>query len=145
MTTNVTVSLPDRPNVTASVVGPAGPPGPPGPAGANAPVVENVNTVAASGSAQTIPDVTAATINQITLTAACALTFPAAGAGKSFVLALKQDATGSRTVAWPGSATLLWPGGTAPTLTTAVGKTDLFSFICTDGVHWLGITAGQNL
>lgn len=107
-------------------------------------VIENVNTVAVSGAAQTIPDVTVATINQITLTAACTLTFPAAAAGKSFVLALKQDGTGSRSVTWPTSATLLWPAATAPTLTTAVAKTDLFSFVCADGVHWLGLVGAQN-
>ena len=68
---------------------------------------------------------------------------PAPAAGKSFVLALKQDGTGSRTVTWP--AAVLWPAAAAPTLTTAVGKTDLFSFLCTDGAHWVGVTAAQNL
>ena len=139
---------PQGPTGNTGPTGPAGPQGntgSQGPQGAAAPAVESVNTVAASGAALTIPDVTVATVNQVTLTAACTLTFPAAAAGKSFVLALKQDATGSRTVAWPSSTTLLWPGGTAPTLTTAVAKTDLFSFVCADGVHWLGVTAGLNL
>jgi hypothetical protein len=136
---------PQGPPGTAGSTGTTGATGPQGPAGTSAPVVENVNTVAASGAAQTIPDVTTATINQVTLTAACTLTFPAAAAGKSFVVALKQDATGSRTVTWPTSSTLLWPAGAAPTLTTATGKTDLFSFVCTDGTHWLGIAAALNL
>ena len=107
-------------------------------------VVENVNTVSASGSAQTIPDITTATMNQITLTANCTLTFPTAVAGKSFVVALTQDGSGSRTVTWPSSSTLRWPGGSTPTLTTTNGKTDLFSFICADGSHWLGVNAGQS-
>ena len=47
-----------------------------------APIVENVNTVATSGAAQTIPDVTTDTLNFITLTANCTLTFPTAAAGK---------------------------------------------------------------
>ena len=136
---------PQGPAGTTGATGPQGPTGATGPAGAAAPAVESVNTVAASGAAQTIPDVTAATINHVTLTAACTLTFPTAAAGKSFVLALKQDGTGSRTVTWPTSATLLWPAGTAPTLTTAVGKADLFSFVCADGAHWYGVVAGQNL
>lgn len=104
---------------------------------------ETVNAVAASGAAQTLPDVDSATIHRIVLSANCTLTFPTAAAGKSFTLALVQDATGGRTVTWP--AGLSWPGGTAPTLTTAAGKTDLLTFLCVDGTNWLGFTAGQNL
>src|SRR5436190_3270854 len=109
---------------------------------AGLPIQENVNTVAASGSAQTLPDVTVATIHRVTLTANCTFTFPTAAAGKSFTLVLVQDATGSRTATWPGS--VLWPGGTAPTLTTTASKRDVVSFLCADGTNWLGFTAGQN-
>ena len=105
-------------------------------------VQENVNTVGTSGSAQTIPDVTSDTINYITLTANCTFTFPTAAAGKSFLLGLLQDATGSRTVTWPG--TVKWSGGTAPTLTTTASKLDVFSFVCLDGTNWVGVTAGLN-
>lgn len=108
----------------------------------NLPMVETVRTVAASGAAQTIPDpATGVTMTIITLTAApCALTFPTAGAGKSFVLALAQDVNGARTVTWP--ATLLkWSGG-IPVLTATPYKTDLFSFICLDGINWFGVTGG---
>lgn len=104
--------------------------------------IENVNTVAASGAAQTLPNVGVATIHRITLTANCTLTFPAAAAGKSFTVVLVQDATGSRTVTWPG--TVLWPSGTAPTLTTTAAKRDVISFMCADGANWLGFVAGQN-
>lgn len=103
-------------------------------------LVENVNTVAASGATQTVPAVATATISDITLTANCTLTFPAAAAGKSFTLVLRQDATGSRTVTWPG--TVQWPGGTTPTLTTTASKADVFTFLCTDGTNWLGFTGG---
>ncbi|HWB39074.1 MAG TPA: hypothetical protein VG604_02415, partial [Candidatus Saccharimonadales bacterium] len=102
---------------------------------------ENVNTVANSGSSQTLPDVTADTIHYITLTANCTLTFPTAAAGKSFTVVLLQDATGSRTVTWPG--TVKWAGGSAPVLTTTANKTDVFSFMCVDGTNWLGFIAGQ--
>lgn len=105
-------------------------------------LVENVNTVAASGAALTLPDVTVDTMHLVTLTANCVLTFPGPGAGRSFLLALKQDATGTRTVTWPG--TVKWPGGTAPTLTTTAGKTDLLSFTSVDGASWLGILAAAN-
>lgn len=103
---------------------------------------EQVNTVTASGATQTLPDVTTATIDHITLTANCTLTFMGAAAGKSFLLVLKQDATGGRTVTWPG--TVLWAAGTAPTLTVTAGKSDMFSFVCVDGTNWVGVTASQN-
>ena len=67
------------------------------------------------------------------------LKFPATSG--NFVLLLKQDGTGSRTVAsdgWlafdsagnaaNGSATVKFPGGTNPTLTTAANHVDIISF-----------------
>lgn len=105
--------------------------------------IENVNTVTASGSALTLVDVDVATMHRVTLTANCALTFPAAGAGKSFSLELVQDGTGSRTVTWP--AAVLWPGGTDPTLSTAAGSVDDFAFVCFDGSNWSGFFAGAGL
>jgi hypothetical protein len=108
---------------------------------AAAPVAESVNVVAASGSTETLPDVTTATVHRVTLTANCTFTFPAAAAGKSFTVVLVQDGTGSRTATWPG--TVKWSnGGTPPTLTTAAGKEDTFSFLCTDGTNWTGFVAG---
>lgn len=47
--------------------------------------------------------------------------------GQVIVIAVKQDATGTRTITWP--ATVAWPGGTAPTLTTTASKTDVFAFV----------------
>lgn len=122
--------------------GPAGGDGPAGPAGPAANPVENVSDVAASGAAQTIPAVTVATLSRITLTANCTFTFPSVAAGKSFLLALKQDATGSRTATWP--STVRWAAGSAPNLTAGATKRDLFSFICIDGSTWLGMVVGQN-
>lgn len=111
---------------------------------ASAPLVEVVNVVAAAGSAQTIPNPDTYGENLLTLdSATCALTFPTASAGKSFILALVQDGTGSRLATWP---TVKWAGGgVAPTLTTTASKTDLFSFICIDGANWIGLIAGQNI
>lgn len=105
---------------------------------------EGVNTVAASGATNTLPDVTVATIHNITLTANCTLTFPTAGAGKSFMVSLKQDATGGRTVTWP-STVVKWPGGTAPTLTTTANAIDVVSFLCVDGTNWYGFIAGKDI
>lgn len=102
---------------------------------------DTVNTVATSGTAQTIPAPTTAAVTKITLTSAtCTLTFPAVALGRSFTLLLTQDATGGRLVTWP---TVAWPGGTAPTLTTTAAKTDAFTFLSADGSTWIGFIAGK--
>jgi hypothetical protein len=105
---------------------------------------EVVNTVTAAGASQTIPAPMTASINYLTLTAAsCALTFPAAAAGRSFSLVLKQDATGSRAVTWPS---IKWASGDVePTLTATAGKEDWFTFACVDGANWDGFVVGQNV
>jgi len=80
------------------------------------------------------------TVQIITLTGTATITMPTAVAGKSFILFLRQDATGSRAVTW---STVYWPGGTAPTITTTASKQDIFSFF-SDGTKWYGTTVGQN-
>lgn len=101
---------------------------------------QNVNTVASSGTAQTLADPATATMNHITLTAACSLSFPSLTAGAEIWLELTQDATGGRTVTWP--AGVAWPGGTAPTLSTAASVSDVFRFVCIDGQTWDASTVG---
>ena len=76
----------------------------------------------------------------LTLTGNATITMPTATAGKSFILLLKQDGTGSRTVTW---STVKWPAGTAPTITSTASKQDIFSFFA-DGTNWYGTTVGQN-
>jgi hypothetical protein len=80
------------------------------------------------------------TVQIITLTGNATITMPTAVSGKSFILFLKQDATGSRTVTW---TTVKWPSGTAPTITSTASKQDIFSFF-SDGTSWFGTTVGQN-
>jgi hypothetical protein len=80
------------------------------------------------------------TVQIITLTGTCTITMPTATSGKSFILLLKQDATGSRTVTW---TTVKWPSGTAPTITSTASKQDIYSFFA-DGTNWYGTTVGQN-
>ena len=81
------------------------------------------------------------TLQILTLTGNCTFTFPTATAGQSFMMFLKQDATGSRTVTWP--AAVKWPSSTAPTITATASKGDKFVFTA-DGTNWLGSVAGQN-
>lgn len=101
-----------------------------------------VNTVAASSTAQTIPDPAVTKINIITLTGNCAFTFPAPAAGLSFILVLNQDATGSRTCTWPAS--VRWAGGSAPTLTTTANKRDVIRFFAIDGTNWMDASIVKN-
>ena len=80
------------------------------------------------------------TVQILTLTGNCTLTMPTAGAGKSFIILLRQDATGSRSITW---STVNWAGGTAPTITSTASKQDIFSFF-SDGTSWYGSVIGQN-
>jgi hypothetical protein len=60
--------------------------------------------------------------------------------GQMFMVILKPDATGSRTVTW--WAGVRWPGGTPPTLTAAAGKEDVFSFLRRGAGDYMGWTVG---
>ena len=96
-----------------------------------------------TGTAYTI-DLANGSVQNLTLTGNCVFTFPTATAGRSFLLVLRQDATGSRTATWPTSTNpVRWPGGTAPTLTTTASRVDLFAFTA-DGTVWFGRTISQN-
>jgi len=54
-----------------------------------------------------------------------------------FVVRLKQDATGSRTVTWWSG--IKWPANTAPTLSTTANAIDVFQFIPTATGEYDGI------
>ena len=92
-----------------------------------------------SGTAITLA-LTNGTVQIITLTGNATITMPTATSGKSFVMLLKQDGTGSRTVTW---STVKWAGGTAPTITSTASRMDILSFF-SDGTNWYGVTVGQN-
>jgi hypothetical protein len=80
------------------------------------------------------------TVQDLTLTGNATITMPTAVAGKSFILMLNQDATGSRSVTW---STVVWPSATAPTITGTASKMDMYSFF-SDGTNWYGVTVSQN-
>jgi hypothetical protein len=80
------------------------------------------------------------TVQIITLTGNATITMPTATSGKSFIMFLKQDGTGSRTVTW---STVKWPGGTNPTITATASRQDIYSFFA-DGTNWYGVVVGQN-
>jgi hypothetical protein len=95
--------------------------------------------VANSSTAITL-DLNNGTVQIITLTGNATITMPTAVSGKSFIMFLKQDATGSRTVTW---STVKWPGGTNPTITSTASRQDIYSFF-SDGTNWYGVTVSQN-
>ena len=92
-----------------------------------------------SGTAITLA-LTNGTVQIITLTGNATITMPTATSGKSFIMYLKQDATGSRTVTW---STVKWAGGTAPTITSTASRQDILSFF-SDGKNWYGVVVGAN-
>jgi hypothetical protein len=85
-------------------------------------------------------DLANGTVQIITLGGNVTVTMPTAVSGKSFIMYLKQDATGSRTVTW---STVKWAGGTAPTITSTASRQDILSFF-SDGTNWFGVVVGQN-
>lgn len=100
---------------------------------------ESVNAVGTVTTASTLSLATG-TVLTATLTAstACAFTMPTVGAGKSFVLMLKQAATTGN-----GTATFTnvkWGTTGAPTITATAGKMDILSFF-SDGTNWYGSVA----
>ena len=64
------------------------------------------------------------------------------GRTSSFILIFTADGT-ARSVTWPAS--FLWPSGTAPTLTSTLGKKDVLVFFTVDGgTTWQAFISGQN-
>lgn len=86
-------------------------------------------------------DMNAGNIHRVTLGGNRTLATTNVGTPQAFVIMLKQDATGSRTVTWFNG--ILWAQGTVPTLTTTASKTDIFGFIY-DGTNYFGTIIGQN-
>ena len=96
-------------------------------------------TIVASGTVGSTATlaITAGTVLTATLTSAtaCTFTMPTATAGKSFILLLKQPASGTATTATFTS--VKWNSSGAPTITATVGKMDILTFV-SDGTNWYG-------
>lgn len=102
-------------------------------------------TTANSGTAYTF-DLSLGNAFTITLTANCTLSFsspPTSGKLGRCTIVLKQDATGGRTVSWPGS--VAWAGGATPTLATTASHSDLFYLVTVNGGStWYGKLVASN-
>ena len=64
-------------------------------------------------------------------------------AGQTFEIAIKQDASGSRSVQWWSG--IRWPGAAVPSLTTTAGKEDVFMFRYRGSGDYRGFVVGQNM
>jgi hypothetical protein len=91
------------------------------------------STISSSGSASTV-DLSLGNCLFITLNGNITLSLVNAKVGV-YILQLKQDATGSRTVTWPSN--VKWPAATAPTLTTTSGAWDFVTLVY-DGTYFSG-------
>jgi hypothetical protein len=101
-----------------------------------------LETVGASPAQLTIATGTVITAT-LTASTATAFTLPAVAAGKSFVLYLKQPATGAVgtvTFATSPAGNIVWPAGAVPAATATLGRLDIFSFV-SDGAKWYGNTS----
>jgi hypothetical protein len=87
-------------------------------------------------------DLANGTFQNLTLTSATALTvtMPTATAGKSFILIVRQPASGTATTVTFTS--VKWPASTAPTITATLSRADIIAFF-SDGTNWYG-SAVQN-
>lgn len=95
------------------------------------------NNAGNSGTSKTI-DWNDSNVQTLTLNGNVTLTLSNPIDGMAYNLILIQDATGSRTVTWPG--TVEWPSGTAPTLSTAASSIDVVTLIW-DGTRYLANSA----
>jgi hypothetical protein len=74
-----------------------------------------------------------------------ALTLNNAQVGQTFLLILVQDATGGRAItSWFAGITWMTAGGATPTLSTAAGKVNVFTFLCVGAGAYYGFLSGQN-
>jgi hypothetical protein len=70
------------------------------------------------------------------------VTFSNGRKGEKYLLIVRQDDTGSRTLKWPQS--VHWPGVFAPTLTTTADRKDYIIFFY-DGLSYDALGFTQNL
>lgn len=89
-----------------------------------------------------LSDVTKGKVRSVTLGGNRTLAVSNVTANSAFLIILKQDATGSRTVTWWSG--IKWPNATAPVLTTTANRYDIFQFLY-DGTNYYGTVVGQNL
>jgi len=125
-------------------VGPAGPQGPVGPAGpaGNGQGAITVDSAVVGGT--TTLDLSTSNRHEVAMGAGnTTLALMNVGVGQVFMVRIKQDGVGSRTVTWFSGVS--WPGASVPTLTTTAGKADAFIFYCRNVGVYDGFTLGLSI
>lgn len=107
-----------------------------------------VTTISSAGTSQSLVGPQhGESLFDVTLTAAtCTLSLSGGTSGvlTSFILLVRQDATGGRDILWPVNVS--WPGGAPLALTPAPNAIDLINLVTIDGGStWIGVVAGQNI
>jgi len=96
-----------------------------------------INSTTTSGGTLCTLVITASTFQVLTLTAsaACVVTMPPVGTGRSLTLMVRQPAvTGNASATFTN---VQWGSAGAPTITVAAGKMDILTFV-SDGGKWYG-------
>lgn len=101
------------------------------------------NIVTATDGATVTFDLNTSNIFSVTLGASRILALSNATVGQCFIIRLIQGGSGSNTVTF--FTTIKFANGVTPVLTTTLGKTDVFGFICTSAGNFDGFIVGQNL
>ena len=106
---------------------------------------EYINANTATTGATTL-DISSGNFFNLTLTGNTTFTYTNAPSGRmvSFTIAVKQDATGGRTITWPSGTK--WPGGVAPPATTSANAIDIWSVMTYDGGStWVSSLSVKNV
>ncbi len=106
-------------------------------------IVEAVNIITTSNSTLTLPDVTTATVHDVTLTTDLIITLPTPSAGKSLTLIVRQDSSGGHSITWPPA--VKWPSGIPMELTPTANAIDVITFLGLSSSAWLGFQSGYDL
>jgi hypothetical protein len=85
-------------------------------------------------------DLSTGAIHKVTLAGNRTIAFSNPVAGQSFIVLVKQDATGNRTLAWP---TVKWADTSVPILSTTANRVDIFALYY-DGTDYYGTIVGLN-
>jgi hypothetical protein len=104
-------------------------------------VRESVTNLGSSGASKTLV-ITASTVQQMTMTAACAVTMPTIEAGRSFLLHVIAGSNPAWIPTFNSTPAVNW-GGAVPAMNTTPGARNIYSFhVSPDGTGWNGALSG---
>jgi hypothetical protein len=106
---------------------------------------EHAALVTVTGTTTLAPPSTASLIDLL-MKASATVKLPAPVATASYLIQVRQDTVGGRELVFSTpSGSIFWEGGVAPSWSVPAGARDLVSFICLDGVNYLGVFVGKEM